>query len=289
MTPRRILVIPALVLFLFLSIYSWNQRTNVLDNLASNTGLESVGAVLKTVRFIEDSIASTWNKYINLVTVYEENVVLRQQVLDMQNELIRVAEDRAELKRLRELFMFEPPELWQPLGARILTGRIGGNAALDTVIISRGFLTGGVPGTPVSTPQGVVGRVLRAGPTTSMVLLLSDPGSRVAVISQEGRVQGVLAGTGPFKPLELLFVTHSTTLREGELLVTSGLDNAYPKGLPVAVVSRVQPSDVPLFQEVLATPLADFAIMEDVLLLSKPRKPIAPPPPVYTPSAMDSN
>ncbi|MFQ8738067.1 MAG: rod shape-determining protein MreC [Bilophila wadsworthia] len=46
-------------------------------------------------------------------------------------------------------------------------------------------MTGAIPGTPVMTPQGVAGRVLRAGPSSATVLLLVDPGSRIAVISQE--------------------------------------------------------------------------------------------------------
>lgn len=287
MSPKRILLIPALALLLYLGMYSWNQRTDFLDGLASNTGLESVGAVLKACRFVQDTLTESWERYLNLMDVREENLLLRKQIADMQTRLILAAEEKAELQRLRSLLTITSPEAWQPLGARVLAGRMGSNAALDTVTVGRGFLTGAVPGTPVMTPQGVVGRVLRAGPSTSTVLLLTDPGSRVAVVSQEGRVQGILVGGGPARPLELRFVSHNTTVNEGELLVASGLDEAYPKGLPVARVSHAGPSDLSPFQSVQAVPLTDFSTMEEVLLLARPRAGALPSDaaPVFTPSS----
>lgn len=95
------------------------------------------------------------------------------------------------------LLTLTPPEGWQTLGARVLAGRMGANSALASVLIGRGYMTGAIPGTPVMTPQGVAGRVLRAGPSSATVLLLVDPGSRIAVISQESRIQGVLVGGRP--------------------------------------------------------------------------------------------
>ncbi len=282
MSPRRLLLLPGLVLLLYLGVYSWNQRTDVLDRLAAGTGLEASGAVLKSVRWVQDSLTGIWNRYLHLMNVRAENEELKRRLTDMQTRLILAAEEKAELARLRKLLTLVPPEGRQALGARVLAGRMGSNAALVTVVIGRGYLTGAVPGTPAMTPDGVLGRVLRAGPSTATVLLLSDPGSRIAVISQEGRVQGILAGTGPYKPLELRFVTHNAVVRPGELLLTSGLDQAYPKGLPVARVVNAGPSDLSPFQSVQAEPLADLAALEELLLLAPTTStpPIAAEPPV---------
>ncbi len=276
MSPRRLLLLPALALLLYLGVYSWNQRTDVLDRLAAGTGLEASGAVLKTVRWVQDSVTGLWNRYFYLMNVRAENEELKRRLTDMQTRLILAAEEKAELARLRKLLTLAPPEGRQTLGAKVLAGRMGSNAALVTVVIGRGYLTGAVPGTPAMTPDGVLGRVLRAGPSTATVLLLSDPGSRVAVISQEGRVQGILAGTGPYKPLELRFVTHNAVVSPGELLLTSGLDQAYPKGLPVARVVSAGPSDLSPFQSVQAEPLADLTALEELLLLA----PTASAPPL---------
>lgn len=269
MSSKRLLLLPILALLIYLGVYSWNQRTGWLDDLAANTGLEAVGVVLKTLRWGQDTVTDAWDRYLDLVGVREENERLKERLATMETRLILAAEEKAELIRLRTLLTFSPPESWQTLGARVLAGRMGSNAALVTVTIGRGYLTGASPGTPVMTPGGVVGRVYRAGPSTATVLLLTDPGSRVAVISQNGRVQGVLAGNGPFKPLELRFVSHNAVVPGGELLVTSGLDEAFPKGLPVARVLRAAPSELSLFQSVQATPLADLSALEEVLLLAR--------------------
>lgn len=269
MSPKRLLLIPAFALLLYLGMYSWNQRTHTLDEAVANTGLEATGIVLKSVSLVRDLFLDAWNRYTELVAVREENDRLKKQLTEAKISLILAAEERAELIRLRRLLTFSPPEGWQLLGARVLAGRMGSNAALSSVIIGRGYLTGATPGTPAMTPAGVVGRVLRAGPSTATVLLLMDPGSRIAVISQENRVQGILVGSGPFKPLEVRFVSHNTAVAPGELLVTSGLDEAYPKGLPVARVVSATPSDLSPFQAVQAAPLTDLFHLEELLLVTR--------------------
>lgn len=269
MSPKRLLLLPALALLLYLGIYSWNQRTHILDTAVSNTGLEASGFVLKVTDFVENTVMDAWNRYLDLVNVREENDELKKQLMEARLNLVLAAEERAELSRLRHLLTLSPPEGWQLLGARVLAGRMGSNAALASVIIGRGYLSGAVPGTPVMTPDGIAGRVLRAGPTTATVLLLVDPGSRVAVVSQENRVQGILMGAGPFKPLELRFVSHNTAVKTGEILVTSGLDEAYPKGLPVARVISATPSDLSPFQSVQAVPLAELTNLEELLLVTR--------------------
>ena len=184
-----------------------------------------------------------WNRYLDLVDVREENDELKKQVEQLRHKLLMASEERAELVRLRRLLTLTPPEGWQTLGARVLAGRMGANSALASVLIGRGYMTGAIPGRLSMTPQGVAGRVLRAGPSSATVLLLVDPGSRIAVISQESRIQGVLVGGGPDKPLEMRFVSHNDVIRAGEILVTSGLDDAFPKGIPVARVLSATPSD----------------------------------------------
>ena len=210
-----------------------------------------------------------WNRYMDLVDVRKENDELKRDVERLRHQLLMASEERAELIRLRRLLTLTPPEGWRTLGARVLAGRMGANAALASVLIGRGYLTGAIPGTPVMTPEGVAGRVLRAGPSSATVLLLVDPGSRIAVITQESRVQGVLVGGGPDKPLELRFVSHNESVRPGELLVTSGLDDAFPKGIPVARVETATPSDLSPFQSIQAVPLAKLVNLEELLLVSR--------------------
>ena len=270
MNSRRPLFIAFILLFLYLGLFTWNQRTGLLDALSVNLGLEATGAVLKPAVWLYDQAHGFYARYIDLVGVREENDALKAQVERMRSELGTLAESQAELRRLRALLSLPDADVWKPIGARVIAGRIGPNAVLESVTISRGYLSGGAPGTPVITNVGVVGRVLRASANTATVLLLTDPGSRIAVLSRETRTPGILAGRSTRLPMEMRFVTRNYTVHPGEILVTSGLDGAYSKNLPVARVISVAPSDFSQFQNILAEPLVDVERLEEVLLLEHP-------------------
>ena len=267
MTPRRFILLPVLLLFLYLGVYTWNQRTGSLDTLSTSIGLEFTGAVLKPLVRVHAAARDFWDKYLDLVGVREENERLKADLIAIQSQLIEIGEDRAELQRLRDLLSLPADRAWRPVGARVIAGRMGPNSALETVILSRGYLTGGAPGTPLVTSLGLVGRVLRASAHTSTALLITDPGSRIAVLSQKSRTPGILTGRGSRHPLEVRFVARNSNVADGELLVTSGLDGIYPKGIAVARVVSVAPSDYSQFMAVLAVPLVDVEHLEEVLLL----------------------
>lgn len=284
MTMRRMLIVAGILLILFLAMYSWNRRHGVLDEIAAHVGLEISSIVLSPFRAIEDMFGDFWTRYFDLVDVREENIRLKAKIDNLEARIVASGEDLAELKRLRALVQFPVDVRWRPLAARVLAGRMGPNAVLDSITISRGYVTGARPGTPLVTHRGLVGRVLRSSPHASTALLITDPGSRVAVFGQESRTPGILKGRGMDARLEVDFVQRDSTLKNGEILVTSGLDNKYPKGLPVAVVNNIAPSDYTQFMAVSATPLVDLQHLEEVLLLEKsgvelpPEEPDGPPP-----------
>lgn len=283
---RRLLILAGIVLILFLAMYSWNRRTNVLDDVAANVGLELSAAILSPVRSIQAFVGDFWERYFDLVDVRDENLRLKARLDEVEARMISMGEDLAELERLRALVQFPVDVRWRPLAARVLAGRLGPNAVLDTITISRGYLNGASPGVPLVTNLGLVGRVLRSSAHASTVLLVTDPGSHVAVFGQESRASGILKGNGTGQPMEVDFVQRDATLKKGEVLVTSGLDNKYPKGLPVALVASVAPSDYTQFMAVTATPLVNLQRLEEVLLLEKsgvevPEEEFLGPPPVF--------
>ena len=224
------------LLVLFLGMYSWNQRTHTLDDIAANVGLEMSGTVLDTFDSVKGSVLGAWRRYADLVGVREENERLRAQVAELQARIVSHGEDLAELARLRELVQLPVDSAWKPVGARILAGRMGPNAIQDSITINRGYTSGARPGTPIVTNMGLVGRVLRASPHAATVLLITDPGSRIAVFAQQSRSAGILSGQGLEQPLEVGFVERDAPVTAGEILITSGLDGKYPKGIPVATV-----------------------------------------------------
>ena len=280
MLPRRFFLIIVCALMLFLGIYTWNQRTGQWDRLCASMGLEFAGGVMRGLNAVEDSITGFWESYVDLREVKERNDVLEQKVRELEKSLADTSEELAELSRLRRFLHLDYPVAWPAVASRVLAHRMGPNAALETVMLSSGYMSGAAAGTPVVSWQGVAGRVLKAGPGTSVALLLTDTGSRISVVTSEGRVQGILAGGGPGNPLELRFVRQNAPVRVGEILVTSGVDAVYPKGIPVARITAVSREGSSRsgssLLEIQAEPLADLQHMEEVFLLQRPADAVAP-------------
>jgi len=251
----------------YLSLYTWNARTGVLDGLASRTGLEFVGWVIKPGRWVADQATTTWNRYLYLVGLRQENDLLRERLDTLTLELASKRELATEALRLRTLLDFPAPPGWTYSGARVIAQRMGPNSALETIVIDKGALASVVVNTPVITPAGVVGRVLRNGLTASNVLLLTDQNSKIPVLGRNHRSTGILTGAGADNLLEVRYVPLNAPIDVGETLLTSGLAEIYPKGLPLARVTAIERSEISLFLTVRAEPLVSLRDLEEVLLL----------------------
>ena len=109
MPPKRLLLISALILLIYLGGYSWNQRTHFLDTIVTNVGLETSGYVIKSVLFVQDAILDGWKKYIDLVNVREENDNLKKElsktIQDFEQKIANPkTPHRDKIQRALELF-----------------------------------------------------------------------------------------------------------------------------------------------------------------------------------------
>ena len=92
---------------------------------------------------------------------------------------------------------------------------------------------------PVVGGAGLVGQVTQSWSSGCTVRLVTDLGSSVGVRYGNPGNYALVQGGGIGKALQVQYVTPGATLRKGEALVTSGLQDAlFPPGLPVAVVTR---------------------------------------------------
>jgi rod shape-determining protein MreC len=134
-------------------------------------------------------------------------------------------------------------------------------------MINKGSRDGVAVEMGVITPAGVVGRVIKAEPAVSQVLLITDRNSAVAALIQrtrdEGLVEGTEKGLARIKYLSLL-----ADVKEGDLVLTSGLTGSFPKGLPIGTLGLVTKKELDLFQQAELTPNVDFSKIEEVLVVT---------------------
>jgi len=267
--PQKIVVIIVAGLFVYLSMFTWNLRTGHLDALSSYTGLDIAGYILRPGLWAKDQVVDFWERYIYLVDLKQQNDDLLEKAAFLKRDNMLLTSQASHAQRLDRLLGFVAPEMWDSSGARVIAHRMGPAGVLDTLVVDRGSASEVEPDMPVLSLDGVVGRVLDTGAMASSILLLTDSNSRIAVLGADNRSPGMLSGQGYGQPIKMRFVNLNAIIDSGELLLSSGLSGIYPKGLPVARVTKVQRSDISLFLNVEAEPLIDVGGLEEVLLLKR--------------------
>lgn len=273
MTPKRVAVFLIAGLFVYLCLYTWNLRSGHLTRMSTYSGLDSVGLVIRPGMWMGGKTGDFVERYVSLVGLKQQNEELEAEVKALRLENMTLRERAEATARVEKLLGFPEPPGWKREGARVVAHRVGPTAILETILVDRGKLSGAVEDTPVLCTEGVVGRIYRAGFSVATVLLLTDPSSRIAVVGSDNRATGVVYGMGEGEKLVVKYVGLKSTIEPGEILLTSGMDGVYPKGLPVAKVSGVKREEGTLFMEVQAIPLVDIPRLEEVLLLKRAAKP----------------
>ncbi|NCD24395.1 MAG: rod shape-determining protein MreC [Deltaproteobacteria bacterium] len=272
---KRLICFFILPLVLYFSIYTWNWKTGHLDDVGAMIGLDISGWLLAPGRWAQSNFDDFWSRYIYLVGVRQENEDLAGRVRELEQALGRVSEKAKFADRIAGLLRFAPEPGWSARGCRVVGQKLGPNAVLETVLVDLGSAHGVREHAPVISPRGIVGRVVKPGLFFSNVLLLSDASSRIPVITSEGRVPAIVQGAGAGAFLEVKFIPRNDSVVPGEILISSGMGGVFPKGIPVARVVEVTPSDVSLFQQVYAEPILALRYYEELLVLSRESAPKA--------------
>ncbi len=206
---------------------------------------------------------------------------LEEQVNALTIENVRLREYEAEVVQLRGLLGFvEANPTWAFLGADVVgrsacinapCGDVVGqepNPYLRYITINVGQADGVAVGMPVVTGGAVlVGRVAETGLHTSKVQLITDPGSNVAAILQRSRATGLVVGQ-PDGSLRMIYIPQEDTVQVGDVVLTSGLGGAFPRGLVLGQVSQVVKQDFALFQEAVIHPAVDYRRVELTLVIT---------------------
>ena len=224
-----------------------------------------VTPITRGIIHTEDWFSSTWHNYVWLRGVRQENEDLKDQIADMKMQQIRLIEDANQAQRLQLLLGFKEKYISRSVPAQVISTT--GSEFSRAIYIDKGTRDGIAADMPVVTPEGIVGKVLRVLPTTSLVLLISDPTSGAGVILEKSRLQGILKGSANGATM-LNNVMSDEKVQPGDRIVTSGGDRIFPKGLPVGIVASVKPGS-DLFYNIRVKPAANLNQLEEVLVVTK--------------------
>lgn len=190
---------------------------------------------------------------------------LRRENEELTARLAELEELRVENESLRSMLAMASEAGLSGLGASVIG--VSADAWQDTITIDRGSLDGVEAGMPVTDGAGAVGQVSAVGPTSSTVTLLTDSTSAASAMLQGSRATGVLRGSVDGS-LHLEYVETSASVSVGDLVVTSGLGGAYPKGLLIGTVASVTSSPSDVYYSIVVAPAARQGSYEEVLVVT---------------------
>src|SRR6266446_9089558 len=211
-------------------------------------------------------IRHAWGGYVGLRNLKAENEELKRQLAAAQ---VAAQEQRALADRARGFQKLLELRDRLPL-ATTAAEIIGGPASPDfrTLTIDKGTRDGLRPDMAVIAPEGVVGRLVVPSARSAKVQLLVDRNAAAGVIVERTRAQGVVVGSGDDR-LQMQYVSEASDLAVGDVVVTSGIDTIYPKGLVVGRIEVVEKNG-PAFKRIIVRPAVDFSRIEEVLVVLTP-------------------
>lgn len=224
----------------------------------------------KTFTELRTAASSLIQTARDLRTLRQRNSELEALIERLTVENLQLSEVAAENERLRSFFQFaQTNPTYDFRGGQIIARVIGNSASpyVNTIQIDLGRSHGIEAGMPVVTDRGVVGRVLNVFPESSDLLLLGDPSSSINVMTQASRAPGSLRGRPGQLPI-MEFIPPDVNVSPGEIVITSGLAGAFPKGLVVGQVVEVLRNDNLAFQQAIVRPTVDFDRIELALVIT---------------------
>ena len=263
---RTILLI-WLALLAFLAFFSSISRSGRDYFLLESSLVDGILPVFSVFTSIKTGIGSVWTHYVSLTQTQQENNRLKKTLVQLNQENIQLREAASANERLRKLLQLKS-ELPGPSQVAEVVGR-GPSPFLQTIYINKGRKDGLSRGMPVLLPDGVVGRLEKTSGRFSQVVLLNDPAFAVDCLAERSRVRGVLTGIPGGGNCQVKYIARTEDIRAGDIMVTSGLDQVFPKGLILGRVLRVDSKVKGLFLFVEVVPECKTSQIEEVLIFRK--------------------
>lgn len=254
------------VAFLGIIIFSVKNGSN---SISSGVG-SVVSPLQKIVYKINDKIQSSVDFFMNFSKVKQENEELKLKNSELENQMIEYSTLKEENERLREILKFKDSKKnYDYVGVNII-GYSGGNVS-QGYIIDKGTNDGIKKDMIVITHQGLVGKITDSESNYSIVETILNENMAVSVMVDSTReTTGILRGYKENKNEDLVKVYNlpiNSEIKEGDIILTSGLGMIYPKEIRIGEVISVETDNVMVMKNAVVKPYVDFNKLEELFVV----------------------
>ena len=208
------------------------------------------------------SVRDVWQNYFALQQTRQENQQLHTEVAQLRVGLQQeraLAEQSRMLQKLLDMKMETP---LKTTAAYVIAG--AASPDFRTATIDKGTRDGLKPDMAVISPAGVVGRIILPTSRAAKIQLLIDRDAAAGAVTERGRAQGVVVGTGT--SLRFDNVSGTADLKIGDRVVTSGIEGIYPKGFEIGQIESIE-RRAGEFSAIIVRPTVEFSSIEAVLVV----------------------
>lgn len=241
----------------------------------------ALSAAAWPIQLAVDSPSAAWHwvreSFATRETLRAQNEALRAENRALEIRTLRFDALQVENAQLRALKAALPDVVEKWLPAEVMNIEL--STLRQRVIVNKGATSGVFRGQAVLAGGGLIGQVLRAGPRSSEVILITDPEHAVPVQVLRNGLRTIAVGQGSAGMLVLPYLPLNSDIKVDDLLVTSGLGGVFPAGYPVARVTDVGRDPGQPLAQVHAQPLAAIDRDREVAFVwFKAGHPAAPAP-----------
>ena len=225
---QKLVILFIILFFVSVSMYSKNLKSKSDLNRLQRFILDYTLPVQGFIQDIKSSISNNIGHYFFLVDVKKKNVALKSEIDKLNAKIDELRELEITNKRLEKLLDFKKTLKDEVVSAQVISK--GASTWLNTIIVDKGKNDGIIPGLAVVSEKGIIGHTLNTSNNYTQVLLKIDKNSAVDVINQRSRAKGIVKG---FKNnlCKIDYVLRKENVNVGDIIITSGMDGIFPKGL----------------------------------------------------------
>ncbi len=251
---------------LFFLVMREPGRMSIAENAVGTVFSPVVNAVNSATTYLRD-VALGVRDYFRMGRELED---AKRQIIDLKLQLAALGEEAIENDRLKSLLSAEEGASGQdPVYARVIARNPG--VWFDTFSINVGAASGVAVNNTVVTGDGLVGRIYEVGANYAKVMGLIDTRSAVACLIERTRDNGVMRGRtdvwSPTLECNMYYLPAVSDVAPGDVVLTSGVDTLFPKGIKVGTVTAVSREQESSERYIVVMPSVDFLHIEEVLVL----------------------